>query len=133
MDEREQLARNLFAAWSGDDADAPGRYLAADAILFDTVGGTHRGWPEIRDFFAKGLGVWSDLGFEIGDVWLNERGVALRWVMSATVPDDRFGPEHQGRKWKAPGMSELVIVDGEVVYEADHWHGGAMRESLRQG
>lgn len=133
MDDQEHLARALFAAWSGDDPDAPGRFLAPDAVLFDTVGGTHHGWPEIRAFFAKGMSVWPDLGFEIGDVWSNERGVALRWVMSATVPDERFGPEHQGRRWQVPGMSELVIVDGKVVYEADHWHGGAMRDSLRQG
>ena len=55
-DPRLDLARNLFAAWSSGDADAPEQYLTPDAVLYDIVGGEHRGWPAIRAFFAAGCG-----------------------------------------------------------------------------
>ncbi|MEM7015757.1 MAG: nuclear transport factor 2 family protein [Pseudomonadota bacterium] len=130
QDSRITLAENLFKAWSSGDADAPGQYLAEDAVLYDIVGGEHQGWPAIRGFFAGGVEVWKDLALIPDEYWVNERGVALRWIMSATVPDDRFGPENKGKKWQSPGMSYLVIEDGKVVYEADYHDGGAVFNSL---
>lgn len=129
-DDRIELARKLFTAWSSGDNDAPAQFFAEDGILFDTVGGTHTGWAEIRKFFADGNLQWPDLGFDLKQFWTNDDGVAVTWVMSATVPDARLGPEAEGRRWEVPGMTELTIRDGKVVYEADHWHGGAVMRSL---
>ena len=130
------LATRLFAAWSSGDPDAPADLFAPDGVLFDTVGGTHHGWEEVRKFFADGVAAWSDLELVPERFWTTDDGVALTWTMSATVPDDRFGAEAQGKKWKAPGMTELVIRDEPdgrrmVVYEADHWNGGAIARSLK--
>ena len=124
------LARNLFAAWSSGNADAPAPYLHPDAVLYDTVGGRHHGWSTIRKFFDDGNAIWSDLNFDVGAYWVSDSGVALRWVMSATVPDDRFGPDAKGKKWTVDGMTELTIVDAKVSYEADHWNGAQIMNSL---
>lgn len=129
-DPRIELAEKLFAAWSSGDANAPEPYLAPDAVLYDIVGGEHRGWPAIRDFFAAGIQQWPDLVLAPEEYWTNERGVALSWVMTATVPDDRFGPEARGRKWRSEGMTYLVIENGVVTYEVDYHDSGAVPRSL---
>lgn len=130
-DPRIDLARRLFAAWSSGDADAPASILHADAELYDVVAG-HRfaGWPAIRAFFADGAQKWPDMAFEMLDFWTNDRGVAAKWVMRATVPDDRFGPEAKGKQWAAEGMSELMITEGRVTSEVDIWNGAQIMSSL---
>ena len=130
-DLRIALARKLFAAWSSGDADAPAAFLAPDAELYDVVAG-HRfeGWPAIRTFFADGAKQWPDLAFEMLDFWTNDRGVAAKWVMAATVADDRFGPETRGKRWRAEGMSELVISGDRVTHETDIWNGAQIMSSL---
>lgn len=134
MDPRIDLARALFAAWSSGDADAPEPFLAPDAVLCDIVGGEHRGWPRIRSFFAKGLTVWPDLVLEPEQYWTSEDGVALSWVMSATVTDaaaSRFGADNVGRRWRSEGMTWLRIADGRVTREVDYHDGGAPLRSLQ--
>jgi len=130
-DPRITLAEDLFAAWSSGDADAPARFFHPDGILSDIVGGEHRGWPAIRDFFAKGLQRWPDLTLIPDEYWLNDRGVALRWVMGATVGDAAlFGPGVLGRRWRSEGMTYLVIEEGKVRLEVDYHDSGAAPKSL---
>ena len=130
---REARARELFAAWSSGDADAPRDLLSEDAVLDDVIGGVHVGWPAIRAYFAQGLAHWPDLVLApIGDVWTRPDGLALTWVMSATVPDDRFGPGTAGRRWSAPGMSFLVFDGERVSREVDYHDGGSRARSLQK-
>ena len=129
-DPRIAVARDLFLAWSSGDADAPARYMKPDAVLYDIVGGEHQGWPAIRDFFAKGLEKWPDLDLTPDEYWTNEAGVALRWVMSATITDETFGPEHRGRKWRSEGMTYLVFEGDLVAREVDYHDSGAAPRSL---
>ncbi len=129
-DPRIGVARALFEAWSSGDADAPAPYMHDDAVLYDIVGGEHSGWPAIRDFFAKGLEKWADLVLAPDEYWTNESGVALRWVMTATVPDDTFGPEHKGRQWRSEGMTYLVFDGDRVAREIDYHDSGAVAKSL---
>jgi steroid delta-isomerase-like uncharacterized protein len=119
-DPRVQLAIDLFAAWSSGDADAPARYLAEDCVLEDIVGGVHRGWPDIRAFFAQGLEKWPDLKLIPEKFWVAEDGVALTWEMSATQRTLDFGAAAVGKVWRSPGMSYLVIGGGRVVREVDY-------------
>ena len=133
QDPRIALATDLFAAWSSGDADAPAQFLHADAVLYDIVGGEHRGWPRIREFFGRGLKVWSDLVLAPEQFWTSDDGVALSWVMSATVPEvmaTSFGAHNVGKKWRSEGMSWLRIVDGKVVREVDYHDSGAVMKSL---
>jgi ketosteroid isomerase-like protein len=126
-----ETARLLFLAWSSGDADAPGEYLAEDAVLRDIVAGEDKvGWPAIREFFAQGLESWKDLDLTPDQYWLNDKGVALSWLMTATVPDDRFGPGAKGKKWSSPGMTYLEFKDGKVVLEVDYHHGPNVMRSL---
>jgi steroid delta-isomerase-like uncharacterized protein len=129
-DPRIDIARKLFEAWSSGDADAPAQYLSPDAVLYDIVGGEHQGWPKIREFFARGLRRWPDLVLEPDEFWVNETGVALRWVMSATVQDDSLGPDAKGKKWRSEGMSYLVFEGDKVVREVDYHDSGAVPRSL---
>ena len=130
-DERITLAEDLFKAWSSGDADAPAVYFHHDGVLADIVGGTHRGWPAIREFFARGIEHWPDLVLIPDEYWTNERGVALRWVMSATVTNPAlFGPDAVGTKWRSEGMTWLVIEDGKVREEVDYHDSGAVPKSL---
>ena len=130
-DPRIELARALFGAWSSGDLDAPEPLFHPDGVLEDIVGGRHEGWPAIRAFFAQGLATAPDLELVPEELWVNERGVALRWTMSATVQDAApFGADAVGRRWFSPGMSWLVIEDGRVRYEADYHDRGAARKSL---
>ncbi|MGE0668274.1 MAG: nuclear transport factor 2 family protein [Sphingomonadales bacterium] len=119
-DARIQLAIDLFEAWSSGDPDAPEKYLSPDCVLEDIVGGTHRGWPDIRAFFANGLVRWPDLKLIPEKFWISEDGVALTWLMSATQRNDDFGREAVGKVWRSPGMSYLVISNGRVVHEVDY-------------
>jgi ketosteroid isomerase-like protein len=135
-DPRVRLATDLFAAWSSGDADAPRPFLADDAVLADIVGGEHHGWPAIRAFFAQGLSVWSDLVLEPDQFWTSDDGVALSWVMSATVTSAaaaRVGAEHVGKRWRSDGMTWLRVVDGLVVREVDYHDSAAAVRSLRAG
>lgn len=128
---RVDRAVELFAAWSSGDVDAPRRFLAADAILDDAVGGQYRGWPAIRAYFQHGLDRYPDLELApTGNFWHREDGLALTWVMSATVTDDSFGPAAQGLRWTAAGMSYLVFDGDLVAHEVDYHDGGARRRSV---
>ena len=129
-DPRIQIAEQLFAAWSSGDADAPAKYMAPDAVLYDIVGGEHQGWPAIREFFAKGIKVWPDLALIPDEYWVNDNGVALRWVMTATVQDESMGPEVKGKQWRSEGMTWLVFDGDTVVREVDYHDSGAVPKSL---
>ena len=129
-DPRIDLAEDLFKAWSSGDANAPEPYLHPDCVLYDIVGGEHKGWPAIRAFFAQGLERSKDLVLLPEEYWTNEKGVALSWVMSATVTDDTFGPEAKGKKWRSEGMSFLEIDNGVVTREVDYHDSGAVTRSL---
>ena len=133
-DSRITLATDLFAAWSSADADAPASFLRPNAVLHDIVGGTHEGWPAIREFFANGVQVWPDLVLAPEAFWTSDDGVALSWVMSATVTEAtsaKLGADNIGRKWRSDGMTWLRIVDGLVVREVDYHDSGATARSLR--
>ena len=131
-DPRITLAENLFTAWSSGDADAPAPYFHADGVLRDIVGGEYSGWPAIRAFFAAGLTKWNDLTLVPDEYWVNDRGVALRWVMSAGITSaESFGPDLVGQRWTSEGMTWLVIEDGLVRLEVDYHDSGARKKSLQ--
>ena len=125
-------AIELFKAWSSGDADAPGPFMAEDAILRDIVAGEDKvGWPAIREFFAGGLQGAPDLELIPDKFWTADDGVAFTWRMSATVTHDAFGAEHKGKKWYSDGMTYLEFNDGgKVSLEVDYHHGGAVVRSL---
>jgi ketosteroid isomerase-like protein len=132
-DARVDLAGDLFAAWSSGDPDRPEPFLHPDAVLYDIVGGEHRGWPAIRAFFARGVAMWPDLVLAPEQYWTSDDGVALSWVMSATVTEaasSRLGAEHVGKQWRSEGMTWLRIVDGKVAREVDYHDSGAVLRSL---
>lgn len=133
-DARIELATDLFAAWSSGDADAPERFLHPDAVLYDIVGGEHDGWPAIRAFFASGIERFPDLQLVPDQFWTSAEGVALNWVMSATVTDEmalRLGDGTAGRRWSSEGMTWLRIHEGRVSREVDYHDRGAMAASLQ--
>lgn len=132
-DPRIDLARDLFAAWSSGDADAPEPFLHPDAVLYDIVGGEHQGWPAIRQFFARGVTSWPDLVLAPEQYWTSDDGVALSWVMTATVTEamgSRMGEANVGKQWRSEGMTWLRIVDGKVAREVDYHDSGAVARSL---
>lgn len=136
MQSRIDKAQALFAAWSSGDADAPREHLTPDAVLDDVIGGVHRGWPAIREYFQHGLDRYPDLTLvPTGEYWHREDGLALTWVMSASVRDaSAFGPQALGMRWQAPGMSYLVFTgDGAnelVCTEVDYHDGGSRDRSI---
>lgn len=126
-----QLATDLFKAWSSGDPDAPQPYLTESAVLWDVIGGEFHGWEAIRSYFATGLLSWPDLELvPTGEYWFRDDGLALTWLMSATVRDDRFGAAAIGRRWSAPGMSFLVFEGGRVSREVDFHDKGSRQRSL---
>jgi hypothetical protein len=129
---RIQLAGELFKAWSSGDADAPARYFHPDGRLFDVVAGqTFEGWPAIRAFFAGGLAPGRNLELIPDRYWTSGDGVALTWIMSSTVLDDRFGAANRGRRSRVHGMSRLDFdADDRVVYEVDYWTRDEVARSL---
>jgi ketosteroid isomerase-like protein len=130
-DPRVEMVEQLFAAWSSGDPDAPERFFHPDGVLRDIVGGEHAGWAAIRAFFGNGLQRWPDLVLAPAEFWTNERGVSVRWTMSATVTDARpFGTEHVGRSWTSEGMSWIVVEDGKVRLEVDYHDSAASAKSL---
>jgi len=130
MDAREALARDVFAAWSSGDADAPEPFFTSDAVLSDVASGRFEGWPAIRAFFASGLERWADLLLAPDEFWFNERGVAVHYMMSATIRDESYGPELVGRRWEVGVMSLLEFRGDQVCLEVDHHDRGARRRSL---
>jgi ketosteroid isomerase-like protein len=131
VDRRERVARDVFAAWSSGDADAPEPFFTPDAVLTDVASGRFEGWPAIREFFAKGLAKWTDLRLEPDEFWANDDGLALHYVMSATVRDPTiYGPEHVGRKWEVDVMSYLRFDGDRVRFEADFHDRGARARFL---
>jgi ketosteroid isomerase-like protein len=103
-------------------------------VLDDIVGGCHRGWPTIRAFFAQGLAAWPDLVLAPEQYWTSDDGVALSWLMTATVTEAgsaRVGTEYIGKQWRSRGMSSLHIVDGKVAREVDYYDSAAVLKSLQ--
>jgi hypothetical protein len=130
-DPRVEIARSLFAAWSSGDADAPERFFAPEGVLFDNVSGRFDGWPAIRSFFARGLARVKDLTLIPDELWTNDQGVAVHYVMSAEIlPGDPIGEQYAGRRWSVEALSYLHITDGLVVYEADFHDKGGRLKSL---
>jgi hypothetical protein len=130
---RIDVAWQLFAGWSSADLDAPRPYLAEDAVLFDIIGGEHRGWPAIRAYFAHGRASYPDLVLQpTGDFWARPDGLALLWHMSATQVDDSLGAQFVGQKWTVEGLSYLVFDGLTVVREADYHDKGSRERSLRE-
>lgn len=131
MDARERLAREVFEAWSSGDADAPEPFFTPDAVLSDVASGRFEGWPAIRAFFASGLERWADLTLAPDEFWFNDSGVAVHYVMSATVRDPSlYGPELVGRRWEVGVMTLLELRGDQVCLEVDHHDRGARRRSL---
>ncbi len=129
--EHIELAHELFAAWSAGDADAPRDLLRDDAVLDDVIGGVYHGWPAIRAYFQHGLDRYPDLTLvPTGEFWHRADGVALTWVMSASVRDESFGPEAVGIRWQAEGMSFLVFDGDLLVREVDYHDGGSRARSI---
>ena len=129
---RIEVATALFSAWSGTDLDGPRRYFAEDGVLYDIIGGEHRGWPAIRAYFGHGRQRYPDLVLEpTGDFWSRPDGLALLWTMSATQARDDLGAELVGRRWTVEGMSYLIFDGLTVVREADYHDGGPGRRSTR--
>lgn len=130
-DPRVDTVEALFKAWSSGDVDAPERFFHPDAVLYDIVGGSCRGWPAIRTFFDHGLKQWPDLVLLPDGYWTNDEGVAVRWVMSATVSNESsFGPQAVGRKWTSEGMSYIDFQDGRIRREVDYHDSAAATRSL---
>ncbi len=133
-DQQIDIARGLFAAWSSGDADAPERFWAPDGVLFDVASGRFDGWPEIRAFFARGLGRTRNLTLIPDEFWINDSGLAVHYVMSADIINpDTFGPEFVGRRWSVEAMSFLRFDGDRVCYEADYHDKGARAKSLGIG
>jgi hypothetical protein len=137
VDEGRRVARAqaLFDAWSSGRVDEPREHLTPDAVLDDVIGGVHRGWASIRTYFQHGLDRYPDLTLvPTGEYWHRTDGLALTWVMSASVRDEAaFGPEALGLRWQAPGMSYLVFADdGDelVCKEVDYHDGGSRSRSI---
>ena len=129
MDRRVAVARQVFSAWSSGDADAPEPFFTPDAVLSDVASGRFEGWPAIRAFFAAGLAKWDDLRLEPDAFWANDDGLALHYVMSATVRDPAlYGADVVGRQWAVEVMSYLRFDGDRVCFEADfHDRGGRAR------
>lgn len=128
---RVEVGEAVFAAWSSGDPDAPEPLFRPDAVLHDVASGTFEGWPAIRAFFAAGLARWDDLRLAPREWWANGSGLAVCYVMSATVRGpEPFGPEAVGRRWYVEVMSHLRFAGDLVVYEADFHDRGARARSL---
>lgn len=131
---RIEIARALFAGWSSGDPDAPEPFFHPEATLYDVASGRFDGWPAIRAFFARGLARWDDLVLAPDRFWVADDGLALHYVMRATVRDPSvYGPEHVGRRWQVDVMSELRFDGDLVVYEADYHDKGSRARSLGIG
>lgn len=130
-DTRIEIARNLLAGWSSGNPDAPQHLMTPDAVLHDIASGTFEGWPAIRKFFAAGLAKWDDLQLVPDEFWTNDDGVAVHYVMSATVRDSSmYGAEFVGRTWSVEVMSFLRFDGDRVCYEADFHDKGSRARSL---
>ncbi len=125
------MGKAVFAAWSSGDPDAPESLFHPEAVLFDVASGTFRGWPAIRTFFAGALAKWADLTLAPDQWWSNDEGLAVHYLMSATVRDaDIYGEALVGRKWEVEVMSHLRFDGDLIVYEADFHDRGARARNL---
>lgn len=128
---RLETAEAIFAAWSSGDPDAPQRYFHPDAVLYDVASGRFEGWPAIRAFFAAGLAKWNDLRLEPAELWTNDDGVAVRYVMSATIDGpEQYGDDLVGRRWHVDAMSMLRFDGDRVIEEWDFHDRGARARDL---
>jgi hypothetical protein len=100
-------------------------------VLDDVIGGAYRGWADIRAYFQQGLDRYPDLTLvPTGEFWHRADGVALTWVMSASVTDDALGPVARSLRWTAPGMSFLVFAGDRVAREVDYHDHGSRQRSI---
>ena len=129
--DRIEVTRQLFAAWSSGNLDAPREFLTTEPVLFDIIGGEYIGWENIRAYFKRGLDRYPDLTLvPTGEFWARPDGLALQWVMSASVHDDSMGAEHIGKRWQVEGLSFLIFDGLQVARECDYHDHGSRARSL---
>ncbi len=133
-DPRIEVARQVFAAWSSGDADAPQCLFTPDAVLDDVASGRFEGWPAIRAFFARGMSRTANLRLDPTEFWANDGGLAVHYVMSGEVLlPETYGAEYVGRRWSVPCMSYLRFAGPLVCFEADFHDKSARAKSLGIG
>lgn len=132
--EKRAVAHGLFEAWSYRGAvETLDKFAHPDIVLFDMHIGEHRGLAVVKELLVKGLAMWPDMDYEVGDIWVNRDGAAINWVMTGTVTEalaSKYGQDRVGRQWRSAGMSALRMVRGLVVHEFDYYDPGAVRRSL---
>ena len=87
-DPRIEIAEQLFAAWSSGDADAPAAVHGPGRRALRHRRRRAPGLAGHPGVLRQGIERWPDLALVPDEYWVNDGGVALRWVMTATVPDE---------------------------------------------
>lgn len=129
-----EVAKNVFAAWSSGDPDAPEQFFTPDAVLDDVASGRFEGWPAIRAFFARGIARTGNLTLIPDDFWANDEGLAVTYVMSGDVLlPETYGENYVGRRWSVRAMSSLRFDGDRVCSETDYHDKGARARSLGIG
>ena len=104
--------------------------MTPDAVLHDIASGTFEGWPAIRASSPRARQVGRPATVP-DEFWANDSGLALHYVMSATVKDPSiYGAEHVGKKWSVEVMSYLRFDGDRVCFEADFHDKGSRARSL---
>jgi hypothetical protein len=133
-EEKIALARAMFDAWSyRGGGEAIVKVAHPEMELLDLHIGLLKGHEQLVPAVTNAIKMWPDMDYELERFWVNESGVAVNWVMKATVTPalaEKYGAENVGREWRSPGMSYLDMKDGLVVKEFDHYDPGGVRRSL---
>lgn len=131
MTDPRQLVDELFVSWSSQDPDRVEAHFHPEAVLWDSVNGECRGWPEIRNLYVASLERWDDLATRATRFWAgDDDDIAFTWRMTGRVADDRFGPEMRGRMANFEGMAHITFVDGLVLEEIEYFDRSAAALSL---
>lgn len=128
--DRAELVRRLFAAWSSGDPDQLEPLFHPAALFFDSVNGEYAGWPAIRAFYAHSLTVWRRIQTWPTRIWVDGDTAACTWTMSGEIADDRFGAGTAGATCRIDGMAYLVFDGDRVIHDEEYFDREAARASL---
>jgi steroid delta-isomerase-like uncharacterized protein len=130
-DEAMQVALRWFEeVWNQRKDHLIDTLMAPDGVGHGESGDI-RGRAGFRAWQAGFLQAFPDIHIEIQGVVADGENVVLRWLATGTHTGDGLGVPASGRRIAVPGMSWVVVRDGQLVEGWDRWNQGAMMEQLR--
>jgi steroid delta-isomerase-like uncharacterized protein len=124
----DRFATQWLEAWSSGDVDRILMFYTDD-VVYEDVPSVDNGWDsrplhgkqELREALVEGFTAMPDLGFELGSVRTNGKGMVVEWTMTGTHTGDWPGLPATGRSISIRGVTLAEVEGSRVARSRDYY------------